>query len=295
LTRAIILVLLVLILVGMGLSAASLTILYTNDIHSRVSSLEGLAQLIEEEQAEDGSFLLFDAGDAWQDFRVPLYAVWGDEYVLDWMNRVGYAAMAIGNHEFYLGTGRLAELAARAEFPILCANLRPAAGYSPPFIPYTILSCAGIKILVIGLVTGEFLPYSEFPWLRYIEPERALQEILKEAAEPADLIVVLGHLGIADAKNIVKTIPGIDIFFTGHSHEVTKEPVRVGGTLILQAGAFGRRLGRLSIELEPETGSIKRATNELLPVKKNPVLLAQGWLRLIEVTLLTVGLLALMF
>lgn len=75
-----------LILVGIGLLAASLTILYTNDIHSRVSSLEGLAQLIEEEQAEDGSLLLFDVGDTWQDFRVPLYAVWGDEAVLDWMN-----------------------------------------------------------------------------------------------------------------------------------------------------------------------------------------------------------------
>jgi len=295
LTRAIIIVCLILILVGIGLSAASLTILYTNDIHSRVSSLEGLAQLIEGEQAEDGSLLLFDVGDTWQDFRVPLYAVWGDEAVLDWMNQVGYDAMAIGNHEFYLGAKRLGELSARAKFPILCANLRPASGIAPPFTPYTVLSCAGVRILVIGLITHEYLAYSEFPWLRYIEPERALKEVLAEADGIADLVVVLGHLGIAEAKRIVKTIPGIDLFFTGHSHEVTQEPVRIGQTLILQAGAYGRWLGKLSIELDPETGSIKKVTNELLPAEKTPVLRTQGWLRFLEVVLLTVCLFSLLF
>lgn len=266
--------------------ASSLTILYTNDLHTRLGRTEGLSELIERERAGGNPVLLLDAGDTWQDFRVPLYAVWGAEEMVDWMNRVGYDAMALGNHDLYWGADQLAGLCERATFPVLCANLHPSAGISPPFIPYTIVSVGEVDVLVIGLITLEYLPYPDFPWLRYVAPDTALQNVLGTVDERAELVVVVGHLPVEEATRIVQAVPNIDVFLTGHSHETTPEPVRAGETLILQAGAFGQFLGRLWLEIDTETGDILSATNELLLTKKSPVRLDRGYLRLFQVSLL---------
>lgn len=56
----------------------TITILYTNDLHTRLNRLSGLATQIERIRAEAaGPVLLFDSGDTWQDYRLPVYAVWG--------------------------------------------------------------------------------------------------------------------------------------------------------------------------------------------------------------------------
>ena len=269
-----------------GALGSSLTILYTNDLHVRLGRLESVAELVEQERSKDHPVLLLDAGDTWQDFRTPLAAVWGAEEVVDWMNRVGYDAMALGNHDLYWGADQLEALCERANFPVLCANLRPSAGTGPPFLPYTIVSVGGVEVLVIGLITSEYLPYPDFPWLRYVEPGIALQNVLETEDERADLVVAVGHLPVEEAARIVQSVSGVDVFLTGHSHEATPDPVRVGETLILQAGAFGQFLGRLRLELADETGDILSATNELLPTKKSPVRLDRGYLRLFQVGVL---------
>ena len=269
-----------------GTLASSLTILYTNDLHTRLGRLEGLAELIESERAIDRPVLLLDAGDTWQDFRTPLAAVWGAEEMVDWMNRVSYDAMALGNHDLYWGADQLAALCERASFPVLCANLRPSAGIEPPFTRYTTVSIGELDVLVIGLITAEYLPYPDFPWLRYVPPTTALQNVLDTVSERADVIVAVGHLPVEEAARIVQSVPGVDIFLTGHSHEMTVEPVQIGETLILQAGEFGQFLGRLRLELDGETGDILSATNELLPTEKSPARLGRGMLRLVEVLVL---------
>jgi len=269
-----------------GTLASSLTILYTNDLHTRLGRLEGLAELIESERAIDRPVLLLDAGDTWQDFRTPLAAVWGAEEMVYWMNQVGYDAMALGNHDLYWGADQLAALCERASFPVLCANLRPSAGIEPPFARYKTVSIGELDILIVGLITSDYLPYPDFPWLRYVSPTKALQNVLDTASERAGLIVAVGHLPIEEAARIAQGVPGVDVFLTGHSHEMTAEPLQVGGTLILQAGAFGHFLGRLRLELDAETGDILLATNELLPTKKSPARLGRGIVRLAEVLIL---------
>ena len=266
--------------------ASSLTILYTNDIHSRFDRLEGLAALIVEERSQIDDLLLFDVGDAWHDFRVPLYAVWGADEIVAWMNRVGYDAMAVGNHDLYWGAERLAELSSVADFPLLAANLLPRYGMVAPFTPYTIRTVDGLQVLVIGVITPEDFPYSDYPWVRYIEPAEALRMILEKTRAEIDFVVVLGHLSVARAVHIACVVPDIDVFLTGHSHEVTPEPVREGKTLILQAGAFGCYLGRLKLEIDSQSREIVSARNSLLETKKAPVVLDRGRLKLFAVMVL---------
>ena len=277
---------------GVATFASSLTILYTNDIHNRLGSLVGLSELIEQERSNNGPVLLFDSGDTWQDFRVPLYAVWGADEVVAWMNQAGYDAMAIGNHDLYYGADRLAELSSKAEFPLLCANMVPLAGYKAPFAPYTIISAGGMRVLVVGVITAEYLSYPDYPWLEYVDPAEAIQGVIDEMRGQFDFVIVLGHLPVAEAMQIARVAPDIDVFLTGHSHETTPEPMREGKTLILQAGAFGHYLGRLKLEIDPQSGDITSASNTLLETKKTPVSLNRGYLKLFTVaTLLAASLL----
>jgi len=266
-------------------ATTTLTLLYTNDLHVHLERLGSLAELIATERATESPTLLVDAGDAWHDFRRPIFAVWGAEEMVAWMNEVGYDAMTIGNHDLYLGADRLDALAFAARFPLLAANLRSVLEF-PPFLPHQTVTRGGLKVLLVGLVTEEHFPALEYPWLDLEDPEATLAKVLsEEEAQEADLVVVLGHLPLEEAVRIASRAPGIDVFVTGHSHQRTPDPVQAGGALVVQSGEFGEALGRLRLEIDFDTGAIVRAENSLLPTEEAPVALDRGYLKLFEILL----------
>ncbi len=273
-----------LLIVAFGALSAPLTILYTNDLHLRFGHLASLERLIAEERAVGAPVLLVDAGDTWQDFRRPLPAVWGADEMVEWMNRVGYDGMALGNHDMYWGSGRLDELVRAAGFPVLCANLVPQRRVEAPFVPSTRVDVDGISVLLIGLITEELLPYSAYPGFRLVPASDAVADEIDRAALPEDLIVVVAHLPVADAIRVARRVPEIDVFVTGHSHEETSDPVRVGDTLIVQSGAFGEYLGRLALDVDPGTGAHRLIGNALIPTEKTPTDVGRGLLQLLAVT-----------
>lgn len=273
----------VLVVGGVRGLARPLTILYTNDLHLRFARLESIRSMIDQERASGGPILLVDGGDGWQDFRTPLAAVWGADEMVQWMNDVGYDAMAIGNHELYWGSDRLAELAERASFSILCANLEAAPGFARPFVSSVVRSTNGIRIFLVGVVTSFHVPYPDFPSLRYVAPAKAIQAEIAAIAEPVDLIVVVGHIPVAQAVGIVREVPAIDVFVTGHSHEETHEPVLAGESLVVQSGRFGERLGRLVIDIDEATGDLTLISNDLLETNKAPTASGRGVLQLVSV------------
>ena len=270
-------------IVSFGGVSAPLTILYTNDLHLRFERLASIERLIAEERGAGAPILLVDAGDTWQDFRRPLPAVWGADRMVEWMNRVGYDGMALGNHDMYWGSARLDELVGAASFPVLCANLVPLHRAEPPFVPSTRVDVDGISALLIGLITEELLPYSAYPVLRLVPAAAAVAREIDRAALRGDLIIVAAHLPIADAIRVARQVPEIDVFVTGHSHEETREPIRVGDTLIVQSGAFGETLGRLALDVDPGTGAHRLVDHALIPTGKAPTDVGQGLLQLLTV------------
>jgi len=173
--------------------------------------------------------------------------------------------------------------------------MMPFAGYKAPYAPYTMISAAGIRVLVIGVITAEYLSYPDYPWLRYVDPATAIQNVLTQMDGEYDLVIALGHLPVAQAVQIARAVPDIDVFLTGHSHEITPQPVKEGKTLILQAGAFGHYLGRLELQIDPQSGKIISAHNSLIETKKTPVDLDRGYLKLFTVAALIATSLLLFF
>jgi 5'-nucleotidase / UDP-sugar diphosphatase len=257
-----------------------LTILHVNDTHGRILPyIEGtsgarqmvggaayLARMIEEERSKDpDGILLLSAGDMFQ--GTPVSNLFKGRSVTDVMNYLKFDAMAIGNHEFDWGMDVLRHLVASSRFPYLSANIKDERGrYLPGVKPYIIVERKKVKIAIIGITTPEVpritMP-GRFKHMTVTRPEDILPGFIKEATDQgAGIIIVLSHLGIDADKDLAQKIPGINVIVGGHSHTALENPVLVGNTIIVQAGAYGLYLGVLKLRIDPDTGEIIRHTEE---------------------------------
>jgi len=73
----------------------------------------------------------------------------------------------------------------------------------------------------------------------------------------ADIVICLSHSGLilnedgnfrGEDYTLAEKVPEIDIILSGHTHLLTREPVKVGKTLIVQSGSYGKHVARLSFE-----------------------------------------------
>ena len=95
--------------------STKLTIVHTNDVHSRVVGDEekyiGYARLatkIKELKEENPNVLVLDAGDTTHGLSIATISK--GESIIKLMNQIGYDAMVPGNHDFNYGYDRLLEL-----------------------------------------------------------------------------------------------------------------------------------------------------------------------------------------
>ena len=141
-----------------------LTVLHTNDHHGRFWQNKygeyGMAarktlidELREEIRAEGGSVLLLSGGDI--NTGVPESDLQDAEPDFKGMNKIGYDAMALGNHEFDNSLDVLAKQIDWANFPMLSANIYDKATGERKFQAYEMFEKQGIKIAVIGLTTED--------------------------------------------------------------------------------------------------------------------------------------------
>ena len=279
------------------------TVLHTNDHHGRAwpnrDGEHGLAArktLIDavrvEVKAAGGQVLLLDAGDV--NTGTPESDLLDAEPDFRGMTLLGYDAMAVGNHEFDKTPAVLAkQREAWSGFPWLAANLQRDG--RPMFEPYKLFPLNGVKVAVLGLTTDETERLGatrRHPGLQIDRPAAAAQRLLPELKSAgADVVIVLSHMGhYPDGRHgsaapgdveLAREVSGIDLIVGGHSHSLVcmqpdgarvanhrpgdaSRPDRPNGTRILQAGDWGRYVGRADFEWQADRLELKRYA--LLPV-----------------------------
>jgi 2',3'-cyclic-nucleotide 2'-phosphodiesterase (5'-nucleotidase family) len=233
-------------------------IYYTNDLHNRKGALQYLKSL---NLAEEDPLLL-DAGDAIGGSNTVF--LW-DEPILRLMSELGYKAMALGNREWnYLR--RVVKMRSQlVNFPFLAANVQDPRGFETYWQPYHILNYRGIEVGILGLSPVQ---YKVGSWLeklfkvRFLSPQEALAYYLPELQGKAELLICLSHLGLKIDKELAAHFPQIHLWLGGHSHIALAEAVKVDSSYIMQAGYWGRWVGK--IELEWEDNKIKLFNYQLL-------------------------------
>lgn len=180
------------------------------------------------------------------------------------MNRMGYAAASVGNHDFDFGVRTLSAHAGTATFPLLAANLvESATGELPRWArPFVVLEAGGLKVGVVGLTNFDS-PISSDPrhltgltFLPYVE---ALEQWIPRArAAGADEVVVLIHEELARAAELMPVLRRhrVRAAAFGHHHQAGSR-VDDGGTAdldddvaVCNAGAYLRSYCRVDLRLE---------------------------------------------
>ncbi len=162
----------------------TVSVIGTNDVHGQfvangerggLVSMSGYVNAIRTARERDnGTVLLIDAGDMWQGTLESNLSE--GAAMVSAFNALGYAAAAMGNHEFDFGPrgpaatpseaghdprGALKERAAEANYPLLAANLvDQQTGQLVSWDnvrPFTIVEVQGIKIGIIGVMASRAL------------------------------------------------------------------------------------------------------------------------------------------
>lgn len=247
-----------------------LTILHTNDTHSQVEPKSngqcGYARrmgLIHQERKADKNLLLVDAGDFCQ--GTPYFNIYKGRVEIDAMNKMGYDAATLGNHEFDNGLDTLATILKLANFPFVCANYDFTGTALEGIVQaYAIVRKGQLKIGIFGLgcdpkgliADKNFLP------VKFLHPypvAQAMADTLR--AQKCDVVVCLSHMGtfgkapedLCDTTLAAHT-RGIDVIIGGHTHRLY-EHLRIanldGDSIpVCQMGKGGAYLGKIMLFLD---------------------------------------------
>ena len=259
---------------GCGEQAAELVILHTNDTHSQVEAKSdgrgGYAArmaVIEEiagaEQVRREDMLLVDAGDFCQ--GTPYFNFFHGRVEVDALNRMGYDAVTLGNHEFDNGIDTLAAVLREAQFAVVCANYDVSGTALEGIVkPYTIVKKGGRKIGIFGLgvYPNNLIAAKNFEGITYHAPYPVAQAVADELrAKGCDLVVCLSHMGTYPDKpedccdtELAALTRNIDVVIGGHTHRVY-ENLRIRNldgqeVPVCQMGKAGAQIGKIVVHFE---------------------------------------------
>ena len=263
-------------------SAESITILYTNDIHTYIDNTRQNADdetvsalrysTVASYRKSIGADFLVDAGDHIQGTIYGLY----DEgrTIIRLMNAAGYTAATLGNHEFDYdmeGTRNVIDLANFDYVSCNIINTDDGEQLLPSFKVYE--AANGKKVAFVGITTPESITKStpayfmnddgEIVWSFYEGDEGArlyavVQSAIDAAAKEADYVIGLGHMGVNagsapyTSEDIIRNTSGFTAFIDGHSHtkmEMQKVEDKSGKEIVLtQTQCYLAYLGEMTID-----------------------------------------------
>lgn len=246
---------------AMAADLSNLVILHTNDSHGfdqMTETEQGMAvvaALKKEYENQGRDVLLVDGGDAIQDNNLVNLSKGRSAIAI--MNKAGYDAMTLGNHEFDYGQDVLLQRVREASFPVISANVFVAATGRTLVQPRMMIHKGDVKVGIFGLTTPDTV-VSTNPKNVYgltILNDRALYENAQHEVDllrkdNCDVVIALGHLGSDPgssghrSEDLLQHVNGIDIFIDGHDHKIKN--AYVNGTLLAEAGCHTENIGKIS-------------------------------------------------
>ena len=221
--------------------------------------------------------VLLDAGDLFQGTLASNLSY--GRPVVEYYNRMGYAASALGNHEFDWGVDTLRARMRQATFGIFGANVRDTTGRDVRWIPNdTIVARGRIKVGIIGVSTVNTpttTRAANVVGLRFDDPAPIVDSIGRVLRRRgANFIIVIAHAGatcgrdgagacngeIIDLARKLKT--KVDAIVSGHTHTLVN--TEINGIPIVQARSSGRAIDILDLPTGPDVGrAVRHEVREL--------------------------------
>jgi 2',3'-cyclic-nucleotide 2'-phosphodiesterase (5'-nucleotidase family) len=229
--------------------------------------------------------LLLDAGDMFQ--GTPASNLAYGRPVVEYYNRMGYAAAALGNHEFDWGTDSLRARMRQAKYGIFGANVRYTDGRDVKWIRNdTIVKRGATRIGIIGVSTVSTPTTTRagnVVGLRFDDPAPIVDSIgtvLRKRG--ANFVVVIAHAGASCGRDGATDCGGeiidfarklttkVDAIVSGHTHTLVNTEVK--GIPVVQARSSGRAIDVLDLPIGRSTGlPVRHQVRELAADTIQPV------------------------
>lgn len=263
----------------------AVTLLHTNDIHQNLDRLAHIAAFAADYRRQHPETLLIDAGDFF-DRGSSLVPLTQGEAIYAAMSLMGYDLRILGNHDWSYGDARVREFIGRYPGTVLGTNL---ATIHPP-LPANLVRTAikeyhGIRLGFLGLTLDSYgkAPQSR-PELYVLDARQEAARAVAELKPKVDVIVAVTHLGLKPMAQesgrscptdveLARAHPDIRVIVGGHTHTLlpeseTRDLYRQTGAIIVQAGALGKTLGRLTLQIDQESRRIERFEIEHIDTAK---------------------------
>ncbi|MDN4071509.1 bifunctional 2',3'-cyclic-nucleotide 2'-phosphodiesterase/3'-nucleotidase [Fictibacillus terranigra] len=278
-----------------------------NDFHGQLDTFnakinaggaEFLAAYLKQREAANPNTLLLHAGDA-VGASSPVSALLQDEPTIRFLNKMGFDAGTIGNHEFDEGVKEMMRLILGgshpkteakygkfegASFPYVAANVIDKSTNKPLLDPYVIKEVGGAKIGIIGVVlsdTPSIVIPSGVEGVQFTDEAEAINKYAKELeAKGINSIVVLAHNpanSTADGQNATgelvdmanKVDDEVDVMFGGHNHALTNAVV--DNKLLVQSYSSGTAFSDVDLVIDPKTQDIVKKNAEVVTVDRGKI------------------------
>ncbi len=279
----------------------TVNLLFTNDIHGvfteqpatfmnpthppMMSGFPGfvtyLKSIKKDATRKNEGVLVFDSGNFFQ--GNPIAVLDSGKSAIEMMNGI-YDAMTLGPYDFIFGSENIENLSNQASFPIVAANLNPANGTFSKVEPFIIKEFNGIKIGILGLVTGSLRNSVVRENLNNLSPVseiEAMKEWIPKVKEAgADVVIILSSAGIPydreekyeefleevdegldvskaylNAMGVAKYAKGADLILTSGAGRGYPEPWYdpQSHVYVFQNYGGGSEFGHIKIKIDSET------------------------------------------
>ncbi len=239
--------------------------------------LSTLSKQIMSDRGKDRCLFL-DSGDTWVGTGIGLLTE--GEALVEAQNLLGIDVMS-PHWEFTFGQDILFKRIKQLKADFVCQNVVYTdfeKEGDKVFKEYVIKQTKDVKVGIIG----QSFPYVPLAHPRTLEENNHISEGWSFGIRPSniqrltdklknedkvDIVIVLSHNGLEVDKKIAKEVKGIDLLITGHTHDPLPKALKIGNTILVQAGSHGKFLGR--IDLDVQNKKIANFRHKLLPVLSN--------------------------
>ncbi len=266
----------------------TLHVIHINDLHSRIEPVSkydstcpaeddaagkcfgGVARvaakikaLRDRFKAEGKNVIVLDAGDQFQGSL--MYTTYKGAAEAEFMEAIGFDAMAVGNHEFDDGPEALAAFIDKVSFPVVSGNLDLTRSnvLNGKIKDHVVLEVGGEKIgIVSALATDTDETSSPGPTIGFKDEIESLRaDVAALSAQGVNKIIALTHVGLRKDIAIGKAVEGLDAIVGGHSHTLLSNsekgaagryPVMAGTTPVVQAYAYSKYVGVLKLTFDQQ-------------------------------------------
>ncbi len=266
----------------------TITILQTADIHGQLDTHEelfvennevafkkrgGLANiktLFDKERANNpGRTITIDAGDLIQGSGYAMLSQGG--VFPEIVKQMKYDLMMPGNWEVVYGKDRMMEVMNEYDTDVIAQNMYHDDTGESLFPPYWSKTIEGIKLTFIG-VNDPDIPFRQAPsyskGISFSGIDNQLEQIINQVKdeEKPNALFLVTHIGIFKQVDLAsnKISEGIPYILGADTHERIRKPIEGGYSKVVEPGAFGSFVGKLTLTFED--GKIVSDEYELIDV-----------------------------